>query len=172
VTDDLGCTVTTTAAITALPFDADLGIEQMEHTLTSLENGADYQWINYVSGLPIAGATEQSFTASENGSYAVILSQGGCRDTSECVEVIIVSTGEAEVARLQAEAFPNPNNGKFTLNLPWPAEVTLHDASGRMLQTGFYTAGVHAMTTDTPAGLYLLVLKRAEGVQTIRIMKQ
>ncbi len=171
VTDDLGCTVTTTAAITALPFDPDLGIEQIEHTLTSLETEADYQWINCITGLLIPAATAQSFTASENGSYAVILSRGECRDTSGCVEVIIVSTGEAEVALLRAEAFPNPNNGKFTLRLPWPAEVALHDASGRMLQTGFYAAGVHAMYTDAPAGLYFLLLRHPEGVQTIRMVQ-
>jgi len=171
VTDDLGCTVTTSGTITALPFDPDPGIEQANHTLTALENETDYQWINCATGQPIPGATNQSFTASENGNYAVILIQGECQDTSECVEVIIVSTGQVEATLLRAEAFPNPNNGKFTLSLPWPAEVTLHDAAGRILQTGFYAAGVHTMYTDTPTNLYFLLLRHSEGVQTIRIIQ-
>lgn len=171
VTDDLGCTVTTSGTITALPFDPNSSIEQVNHTLTALENETNYQWINCATGQPIAGATDQSFTVSENGSYAVIFIEGECRDTSECVEVIVVGTGEVEAARLQAEAFPNPNNGKFTLSLPWPAEVALHDASGRKLQTGFYTAGMHDLHTDAPTGLYFLLLRYPEGVQTIRMVQ-
>jgi hypothetical protein len=56
-------------------------------TITSMQSGANYQWIDCTTNSIIANQTNQSFTANQNGSYAVIVFQGACSDTSACVNI-------------------------------------------------------------------------------------
>lgn len=172
VTDQLGCSASMEVEVLAGIFTPNLTVIQEGNILTALEADALYQWINCADALPIPGATGHSFTPAMSGSYAVVLSRGACRDTSLCVEVMIVSTGEVEVVLQQAEAFPNPNDGQFSLRLPWAAALTLYDAAGRTLQTGHYGAGVHTMRIDGPAGIYCIAIQHAKGVQTIKIVQK
>ncbi|MBX2926878.1 MAG: T9SS type A sorting domain-containing protein [Saprospiraceae bacterium] len=172
VTDQLGCSASMEVEVLAGIFTPNLTVIQEGNILTALETDANYQWINCADGLPIPGATGHSFAPAMSGSYAVVLSRGACRDTSLCVEVMIVSTGEVEVVLQQAEAYPNPNDGQFVLRLPWAAALTLYDAAGRRLQTGHYGAGVHTMRIGAPAGVYWLVIQHAKGVQTIKIVRK
>lgn len=58
-------------------------------TISANEAGSAYQWINCSGNTPIAGATNQSFTPAQTGNYAVIVNNGSCSDTSDCVNVVI-----------------------------------------------------------------------------------
>lgn len=83
-------------------------------TITATETGATYQWINCTTNSPIAGQTAQSFTATANGSYAVVVSNGNCSDTSACVNITDLGINEtAEAFGLQV--YPNPGSGIFHL---------------------------------------------------------
>ena len=65
-----------------------------------------YQWVDCNNNYSqISGATNQEFTATTSGSYAVILSGGGCSDTSNCVTVsyadmIELSENDAELIKI------------------------------------------------------------------------
>lgn len=50
-------------------------------------NGATYQWVNCNGFTNINGATSQTYTATQSGDYAVIISAGGCIDTSSCITI-------------------------------------------------------------------------------------
>ncbi len=85
----------------------DNTVIQNDHVLISNQNNADYQWINCSDNQPIAGETNQAFTATANGQYAVIITSGTCTDTSACMTVITLQTPEnKQVNALQV--FPNP----------------------------------------------------------------
>lgn len=58
-------------------------------TISANEAGAAYQWINCSGNTPVAGATNQSFTPTQTGNYAVIVNNGSCSDTSNCVNVVV-----------------------------------------------------------------------------------
>lgn len=64
----------------------DLGITQIGLTLHSNQANASYQWVdeNYNA---IANAVNQAFPALQAGSYAVIVSNGSCVDTSAFTRV-------------------------------------------------------------------------------------
>jgi stress response protein SCP2 len=66
----------------------ELGISQANNVLIANATPATYQWINCATHTPIAGQINQSYTATQNGSYAVKISQNGCTDTSACVSLI------------------------------------------------------------------------------------
>src|SRR5690606_30664108 len=58
------------------------------NVLTADEIGASYQWIDCDNGnVSISGETNQSFTATGNGNYAVEVTQNGCTATSLCTMV-------------------------------------------------------------------------------------
>jgi len=171
ITDANGCTATGATIFTDPPL-LDISIVQNNHILTSQELDVEYQWINCDTGLPIQDAVNQSFEAIESGRYAVILSRGVCRDTSLCIEVMLVSAAEQRSALPKAEAYPNPNNGRFVLRMPVSGQIALYDATGRLLRTEVHGAGEHTLFIDGPAGLYWLAVMYNQGVQTLRIIRQ
>lgn len=62
----------------------------------------------------IEGATEDTYTASENGSYAVIITVGDCSDTTACLD--ITSVGIDPYLQTKVSIYPNPSNGLFTID--------------------------------------------------------
>lgn len=104
-------------------------------TLTVNLSGAEYQWIDCSTGLPVSGANAQSFTTSEiMGSYAAIVTSNGCSDTSNCFDVDQsgISSESIEVSIL-----PNPFNDKISINWGYnPIQIiSLIDASGKKVLT-------------------------------------
>src|SRR5690606_1382106 len=67
-----GCESTNRLQVSVSITHIDESVTNSSPTLTSNANGATYQWIDCNNGFaPIFGETNQSFTASANGNYAV-----------------------------------------------------------------------------------------------------
>ncbi len=63
----------------------DLSISQSGDTLFAVSNSSyQYQWIDCVAGLPIIGAQSSEYSPVQSGTYAVVISNSGCVDTSNC----------------------------------------------------------------------------------------
>ena len=62
----------------------DVSVTQAGAMLTANAAGAAYQWMNCNGNTPLPGQTYQSFTATNPGSYAVVVTQNGCTNTSTC----------------------------------------------------------------------------------------
>lgn len=108
-------------------------VNQNGITLTAAQSGASYQWIDCDNGnTPIPGATQQSFTPTVNGRYAVEITLNGCTITSLCITVNTVGI-EVSVADYSLNIYPNPNNGLFTIECNKSAEVEILDALGRTI---------------------------------------
>jgi Zn-dependent metalloprotease len=76
--------------ITVTVGTVDATTNTVGNTITANASGATYQWIDCNSGNPIVPAeTGQSYTPTANGDYAVIVTQGGCTDTSSCVNMMV-----------------------------------------------------------------------------------
>ena len=85
-------------------------------TLMANDSGATYQWFDCNGMLPISGQTNQSFTATANGNYAVIVTKNNCTDTSSCHIINNVGIIKTIVATT-INIYPNPSNGKFNLEM-------------------------------------------------------
>ena len=57
-------------------------------SLTADESGATYQWLNCQVMTPIEGAINQTYTATTNEDFAVIVTNNGCSDTSGCYTIM------------------------------------------------------------------------------------
>jgi hypothetical protein len=90
-------------------------VTQNGTTLTSNSATGSYQWYNCGTNLPVGGEIAQSFTPSANGSYAVIVTDGSCIDTSNCFN--INNVGLMEIAdHFTFSLNPNPFSEKATLH--------------------------------------------------------
>jgi hypothetical protein len=149
-------------------------ISQSGPVLLSQQAGAAYQWVDCQNGnAPIPGATAQQFTATANGQYAVIVTLGGCSDTSLCVNV--VNVGVYEITEQITAAGPNPFTNQLVINTTSPdseMHLTIFDQLGRL----FYeinNSPVLPVTIDTsswPAGVYILIDKnRSFHVRCVKI---
>ena len=131
-------------------------------TITSDENGAGYVWIDCDNGnIPLPGEINQSFTATTNGNYAVIISKNGCSDTSNCVNISTIGVNENEVNN-QILIYPNPSNGIVNIDLgEFQAEsVTVYSSRGRIVYfEKEITDSTLQLTIDAPAGIYYIEIK-------------
>ncbi len=103
--------------LTILP-PIDTTVSQNGVVLTAMQANASYQWLDCGNNYsPITGETAQSFTASQNGMYAVEITQNQCKDTSECIAVVSVGINEEAPPVSQLKLFPNPAKGSTELDL-------------------------------------------------------
>ena len=95
----------------------NLNITQNSTTLTAHQNGATYQWIDCISNFAIAGATNQSYTATANGNYAVVITNtNGCSDTSACIAITTVGINENNLQNVISIS-PNPVKDFLNINI-------------------------------------------------------
>lgn len=114
VVDGNGCSDTTCVMVNidAMP---DLTTSMLSSiSIHSNANSATYQWIDCSTGNPISGEVNQDFTATVNGDYAVIVTDGLCGDTSACVNINNVGLDDYSISNLRI--YPNPSNGIFTMS--------------------------------------------------------
>lgn len=144
-----GCDSVVTLDLTM--YTVDTSITQNGSTLTSNQNNGTYQWLNCDSShAPIAGETNQSFTALSNGSYALEVTHDGCVDTSACVH--ISSVGIGSINTFHASLYPNPNQGTFTLDFAQAInegfQVYTRDMQGRILSVSHH-ANTQVVSIDS-----------------------
>jgi len=103
LTNSKGCDSLLTLDLTINEVDATIG--HLGNTLTAQAQEATYQWIDCGTG-ELLGDTSRTFTATKDGSYAVIVTQNGCSDTSTCIE--LTPSGLINQAALLWAIYPNP----------------------------------------------------------------
>ncbi len=108
------------------------------YTLTANASPATYQWINCShNDMPINGATGQSYysvIASSDSSYAVIITQNNCVDTSNCFTVFSIGV-ESFTSSTKISIYPNPTNGIFSVAIGVTEKQILQmfDVTGKLV---------------------------------------
>lgn len=127
--------------------------------ITALEAGATYQWLKCPDMTIIPGATDQSYTALENGDYAVIVTKYGCVDTSECITIAQV-IGLVDIHFNESVLlFPNPSEGEFTIQFKEAHEnisITITNLTGKVVASSFHSGKQVNLNLIAPAGVYFV----------------
>jgi hypothetical protein len=85
-----------------------------ENAASAMQEGATYQWIDCANGYAVLpGDTNQVFAATQSGIYAVIISDGPCSDTSDCVNLI--GTGIANANSVPWQLDQNPFTDRIVI---------------------------------------------------------
>lgn len=135
-------------------------ISQVGPALTAQQTGAVYQWIDCTNGnAVIPGATNQTYTATANGQYAVIVTLGGCADTSVCATVTNVGIADYNNSFIQIQ--PNPFENELVIKNTHTDEtfnIAIRDISGRIIEKHQINTGntVRISTEQWSAGTYIV----------------
>lgn len=172
-----GCDSIITLNLTLTP--VNVAVTQAGATLTAVAPPpATYQWLRCTGTTTIAytiltGAMTQTYTAAQNGQYAVRVLSGLCADTSTCRSVTTAGVYDAS-QQGALRVYPNPISGDyFTIEAPKAfagAAFTITDATGRVVKNG----ALRGIKTDVrvaglATGTYLLRIAGMErAAQLVR----
>lgn len=173
--NSMGCDSTITLDLTITNINSAVTQSADGVVLTSDESGATYQWVTCPNNTPIVGETSQTFTATANGDYAVIVTSGQCSDTSACSSVTTVSVSENELLN-RVSVFPNPTNGEFSINLGEEMNsvtISITDLTGKLILSNTYENSEFVnVDLDGPAGVYLLTIESENKRGVLRLVKK
>jgi len=174
-TDDCSNSITQTqdVIITAI----DVTVTQSGTLLTSNSTGGTYQWLDCNdNNSVISGETNQAFTATINGSYAVEITNGNCVDTSACFDVTGIGFQENGFGS-SISAFPNPTTDNVTISLGSLYEnvtVQLKSIDGKLIKTYNYQSAENIeLEINGANGLYLIDINTEAGESAVlRVLKE
>lgn len=175
VCSDCNLEMTQTVTVTILPA-LNTSTTVLNETITADLAGATYRWLDCDnSNAVIPGETGQSFTATVNGNYAVEITDNGCVDTSLCVAISTVSLVENGFGK-QFSVYPNPSNGKVTINLgdEYPeATVVVRNTLGQEVFKKNYTT-VHniGLNIEGGSGVYFIEISSANEKARLKVVKK
>lgn len=146
---------------TNTPPAVNLGIS-VSGTLISLDepNVSNIDWIDCDTET-VVSQNGSGFYSASSGSYAAIINDNGCVDTTACVNVLTVGIDDLE--ENEVSVFPNPNNGNFRVVVANnnQGSYTLTDVTGRIVNSGVLRSGDEFKLHE--AGLYILDILLNDG---------
>lgn len=156
--------------------DIDTTIIISGSTLTASDTGLSYQWIDCENNnTPISGETNQSYTATTNGNYAVIITDGECSATSECHSITNLGVIETELGN-SISIYPNPTNQELNIDLGQEysnIEIEIKTLLGQVVFNQNYSSiknlKLNLIGTE---GIYLMTIQSQEYQLTFRVRKQ
>ncbi len=172
-----GCDSIVTLNLTINSVDASTTTATFD--ITSNESNAQYQWVDCDDNFaPILGETSQTFTATANGNYAVIVTgSNGCEETSPCVTITTISVEENSLAS-GITVSPNPTVGTFAItasNYAGEVNIEVVDLAGKVIfnKTQHIGPNVSATVdlTDMANGMYMVNVSDAHQTHAIRVVK-
>jgi Secretion system C-terminal sorting domain len=153
----------------------DIVVTTSDGTLT-VTNSGSYQWIDCADNSIVTGETASTFTPATSGEYAVILTQGGCSDTSDCYMVTASGIGDKEL-NPGYEVYPNPAHDYVTIDMinehtnvtlkvfDLTGKVLLIEERDRLIQTNLDIS-------TFKAGMYMIQINSDQISSVARIMKE
>lgn len=167
-----GCSVSEAVTVTVNEAPSAT-ITRADDTLTAGLANATYQWIMCdASSTPIAGATNQDYTATVTGSYAVMVTLNGCTATSDCFEITTLSNNKFDFAKLGY--YPNPVNDVLTVtHTEIISNIRVYDITGRLVrQMNPNNNEVQVDMTNMPASIYIVKVSMENTSGEFKVIKK
>ena len=171
LTNTAGCDSIVTLDLTVTNIDTT--ITTSGFTITSNQAGANYQWIDCNDNNSILlGEISQSYTNAPNGSYAVVITDGVCSDTSACATIVGVGFETLESASVVI--YPNPNNGSFYVSKSGGTDfsLSLYSIDGRALIERIAIKEENQLINlqEIESGVYIARINHGKFSKTIQLV--
>ncbi len=107
---------------------------QSGSTLISADSIGPYQWFDCSTNMAINGAVSQTFSATVNGDYFLVIERHGCSDTSACFNVSGVGS-KLNQRSSGIAVYPNPADDNLSIDLgqEMDAVIRILDTQGRVV---------------------------------------
>jgi hypothetical protein len=156
------------AVMTVVVNNVNTNVNTVGITMTAAATGAGYQWIDCVTNQAINGATNAFFTPTQNGSYAVVVTQNNCSDTSNCM--VISTVGVEALVQNGWNIYPNPVNDQLFVEVSEAMDVTIIDMTGKIIQSGTLKSGKNEWNVSLlTRGVYFI---RSASGANVKFVKQ
>lgn len=144
---------------------ADTYVHKNGSSLTSNAEDATYQWIDCETDEPIEGADGQTFSPDHVGSYAVVVTQRGCTDTSICHEIDEVGFGGFGSSLILI--YPNPASAELVVESEVDGYIQMYNSIGELLIEQNVYAGVnHINVSRFPVAHYIVRFFSDSGTES------
>ena len=151
----------------------DTSVTQNGLTLIANDSTANYQWIDCNNAnAAIAAQINQSYTATANGNYAVVLTKNMCSDTSECYNIMSVGLAKNYNAD-EMSLFPNPTTSKLYIqsNKKY-GKIIISNATGAIVKTERVSFQKGIDISDFAPGIYFIEIISSETTDRAKFIKQ
>ncbi|NOQ70640.1 MAG: T9SS type A sorting domain-containing protein [Crocinitomix sp.] len=157
--DGNGNTVTQSQNIVFAPIDVSTSITDVITINANNTDATAYQWVDCADLSIIDGAIAASYTPDVNGDYAVIITEGECIDTSDCVAITQMSLNE-QLEQL-IEIYPNPASSEFviiksTIDIK---QVSIVSMSGSLVQLNTKIVNGKINISEIGTGTYIMIIQ-------------
>jgi hypothetical protein len=137
--------------------------------------GVTYQWLDCNNNFnPILGETNQSFTPINNGSYAVLINNPNCQDTSACYDFVTVDVPVIN-EDFPVLFYPNPVKDVLTFSLQnntsKNGNISLTNLNGEIIFDSNSNKGQIDMS-QLASGIYVLSYRNNDDVFHHKLIKQ
>lgn len=170
--NNMGCDSVVNLQLTINPVDKT--VSRNGNTLTANATSVTYQWLDCEYNMAvIPNATSQSFTGVTYKSYAVVVSNGACTDTSDCIGISPVGVGYSEQLNV-IELYPNPTSDVFYVSSDLRItglKFSVSDIYGKVVSTGVLNRNPETISvSDLASGVYYLGIEGIFG--NLRFIKE
>ena len=144
-------------------------------SVLTASNGVSYEWIDCADNSLIAGETGMTYTATIDGSYAVIVTDVCGSDTSAC-ELVLVDGIDENSFGSTINLYPNPTSGDVLLELGEvrDAVITLSDVTGKtisVVESG-NESNILLPLRDFHHGIYLITITANNQQKVMKLVKE
>jgi hypothetical protein len=164
-----GCDSTVVLTLSVITVDNSVSVNSL--TISANQAGATYQWVDCNNNnASITGETNQSFTATENGSYAVEVTWQGCTAISDCIDITTVGVGP-DLSQQQLLIYPNPAKNELTIEAAFIKRVALFNLVGQLAfdKEILREKNVVIDISQLKEGLYIIQVETKTGIIAKRI---
>ncbi len=142
-------------------------------TIAPTFTGDTYQWIDCDNDIPLVNETASIFIPTTNGSYALIMTQGNCSDTSNCVLITHLSIDENHTKKVSLS--PNPSSEYITIQTPNSelTKLTVLNLEGKTMFSSIKVKNLNTFNiAHLPKGIYFVRLETENQIETLKFIKQ
>ncbi len=159
--------------------DLAITIDSLTMGVTGSSVYKNFQW--YKDGAPISGATDSTYTATENAMYSVSVASAlnGCLDSAWYEITNIVEDDDDDDVSVsmhtnakQIKVFPNPAHNMIYIQAPSPVNVQLKSVEGKLVLQQQSVTSVDI--SGIASGMYLLSITDKDGqvIHTEKLIKE
>jgi hypothetical protein len=146
--------------------------------LTLTVNSADhYQWFDCDKQNIISGAHDQSYTVSQTGNYAAVITTNGCTDTSDCIFVETSSSILDGDQDNSVRIYPNPTTYNVAIEFQKPvynAHIRLVNMIGQLMMEEKNASGEKFIleVISYASGIYFVEIRESGKLVRLMLVKQ
>lgn len=154
----------------------DASVTLDNFVLTAAQENMSYQWLDCNDNLAwIPGANDQSFAPSQDGNYAVIITQDAtCVDTSDCILVEGGASTQNYSFESGIEVHPNPVKDYLSVHSVNTSisSITIYTIEGKLVEEIIVNANdIQVNTSSWSKGAYQVIIRSSDSFSSRKIIK-